>query len=416
MSTILSILLTAVMTWTVQSKSEVSGEGTWPYDIEVAYSCTYQKGDVRQGDTATLTLGNIGGIEVQKVEVWLKSNKNSGAGTMAVRADGQVLAQRSGTLKEWTGHYDNESYQAVTAWEGNRAIQNELCIQVIGTDNSLHIEKFVVTYDAAPARTITLMNGTDTYATLTETDAGGGIQLPALPDRDEWLFAGWSEAEIWVAHETPAMHLGNQRYYPSSDQTLWAVWQWKETASDTYVAEWESGVYLYALKECNLALCGTPSGGKMNVAAMQPSDPEQWYYIERNAAGDSATIMHVSDGVFIGFSGTKIVEKQSFWSVLRVQDRTVFYTMYNEKSYVLFLNVGGSDAMKATLVNANLNTTPTLGLVAAQTEPIESYYTCHPESPRGCENVRETPHEVIVPIGVYELHIVDGKKTIRLSN
>ena len=87
----LLMILLAVMTWTVESKNSVSGEGTWPYSIEVDYSCSYQKGTVRAGDEATLTMSGLGGITVEKVVMHMKANKSSGAGILTILANDKQI-------------------------------------------------------------------------------------------------------------------------------------------------------------------------------------------------------------------------------------------------------------------------------------------------------------------------------------
>ena len=56
MNTLLLSILSLVMTWTVETKSTVSFSGDAPAAIDVEYVCSYQKGTVRSGDDATLTL------------------------------------------------------------------------------------------------------------------------------------------------------------------------------------------------------------------------------------------------------------------------------------------------------------------------------------------------------------------------
>ena len=180
----LLFLILSVMTWTVESKSNVSGEGEWPFDIEVGYSCTYQKGDVRAGDTATLVLSNLGNLSIEQVEVFVKSNKSSGAGIISVVGNEQLLARKDGTFKEWTGSYDNETFHPIAMLSEYCHGINELVISVVGTENSLHIEKFSVTYQMAPAHSVTLMNGTNVYKVMSEEKGGAGILLPSLPDVD----------------------------------------------------------------------------------------------------------------------------------------------------------------------------------------------------------------------------------------
>ena len=63
------LVILAVMTWTVENKNTVSGAGEMPGSVQAIYANTYQKGDVRQGDTATLVLTNIGGRTIEEIVV-----------------------------------------------------------------------------------------------------------------------------------------------------------------------------------------------------------------------------------------------------------------------------------------------------------------------------------------------------------
>ena len=56
----LLLILLGVMSFTVQSKDAVKADGTWPYSMEATYACSYQKGDVRAGDEAVLTVTGLG--------------------------------------------------------------------------------------------------------------------------------------------------------------------------------------------------------------------------------------------------------------------------------------------------------------------------------------------------------------------
>ena len=153
----LLLILLSVMSFTVQTKTTVSVDGATPSNMEVEYSNTYQKGDVRKDDVAALMLRELGGIAVEKVVAYVRSNASGGAGNFEVRANGYTVGQKSGTFKDWTGAYDSQNYHAITLVSGSVANVYSLTIQLIGTANSLHIEKFVVTYGDSPAKSVALI-------------------------------------------------------------------------------------------------------------------------------------------------------------------------------------------------------------------------------------------------------------------
>ena len=81
---ILLFILSAMMTFTVENKSTVKASGSWPYSMSATYQNTGTKGNVTDKDTATLTVSGLDGIAIEKVNVYLKSNKNSGAGILTI--------------------------------------------------------------------------------------------------------------------------------------------------------------------------------------------------------------------------------------------------------------------------------------------------------------------------------------------
>ena len=85
------------MTWTVESKNTVTlaEGGTKPNDIEVSYANTYNKGQVRAGDVAVLTLSNMGGLTVERVSLAMRANAKSGAGVIEVACNNTQLAEKS---------------------------------------------------------------------------------------------------------------------------------------------------------------------------------------------------------------------------------------------------------------------------------------------------------------------------------
>lgn len=415
---VLAVILGLVMTWTVESKSVVVGSGDIPSSTEVDYWCTYQKGSVRQGDTATLLLSNIGGIQIQKIEYSVKSNKESGAGTIIVMADDKTLATRSGTFKEWCGTYDAETYHSVTAWTGQQTISSYLCLQLEGTTNSLHINQFVITYQPAPAYSVDLLISNEHYATLTETSGGAGIELPTIDDRENWQFLGWAPHDSWQVNQLPnTWYQAGAHFYPTENSSLWALWQYRENKEPEYVTDLQDGDYLYLNRQDKLAIKGAVSEGKMEHAAMSPDDEQQVYHIAFNATKDSATILHKATGQYIGYtngSSPKLKDAASKWQVWHGGDSTIFYFVNTQgKKYVLFTSLN-SNIDKAGVMKVNDETNAPTVLLSAEQEKTNPVYTGHPECKLGTDFVLSSDNDVVVPFGIYELHVWKEKKYLRL--
>lgn len=410
---LLSVLL-SLMTFTVESKSSVSATGTWPYSMDCAYSCSYQKGTVRQGDTATLWLSGLNNILVDNIDVYVRSNKSSGAGTFNVWGDGKTLASISGTFKEWTGEYDNSSFHPITIFSGEKIPVNELTVSLIGLTNSLHIEKFVIQYDQVSAKTVTLMNGTQVYATKTEEASGEGIWLPSLTNQGNWHFEGWSEIEFWTLYTTPDIYFPGNKFFPKENGTLWAVYKYDTNNDTTYVTDLQSSVYLYVNNQSKVALCGVPKDGKMGFSSINQQDENQYYTIDF-VDPDTAYITHTLSGTPIGYTAyMTMTDKPSPWLVYHEGEETIFYTNSKGKTYVL-LPIFYDEQLKiqrAGLYNATLGHSPMRLIQPASAK--DASYSCHPEQ-QSIEMVPENEDkQYIIPLGIYQLIIRNGQKYLRL--
>ena len=414
----LTLLFGLVMTWTVETKSSVSSSGDVPNAVAATYANTYQKGDVRKGDTAVFVMSGTAGLTMQKVEIYLKSNSTSGAGVLTVYADLQQIAQKSGDFKTWFSSYDNTNYHALTLWQGTRKADS-WAVQVVGTANSLHIEKFVFTYQPAPAYSVTLMNGKESFATLTETEGGAGVSLPAISDNAQWTFIGWSPCEWWHTSELPLFYPAGS-FYPMEPTTLWALWQRKSTTEENYVTDLQSGDYIYCETTQRYAMTGVPQNGKMGTTIVQTTDSNQVYTIVFDESLETATLQHKASGTFIGYTSTstpQLTAAQSTWHVWHGGARTALFMTRNNKTYMLWpaTMIGESLNFCTSLLEvSNISETTTALLKPAEEEM--PYFTCHPESPEAIERVNAPQQEIIVPFGNYEIHIRDGKKELRLRN
>lgn len=410
------LVLLSIMTFTVETKNTVSvdGDGVLPYNMEVAYDCSYQKGQVRAGDVATLTLGELGGIVVEKIEVSVRSNKEAGAGTFTVQANGKKVSTKSGSLKTWVGKYDNVNYHPISLLTSSVPNVQTLTVQLTGTVNSLHIEKYVITYGPAPSHTVTLMNGAEVYSTIKEEAGGQGILLPSLPSLEHWQFVGWTKTkyEQEVA-ELSTLYPSGTKFYPGEDMTLWAVYEY-QTAPHVYQTELVSGEYLYVNTYDQKAMSGVPENGKMESEVVNIENPNQWYTVTFNTTGDSATIAYTASGVYIGFSGTKLQIRQSKWAVFHEGEKTAFYTTINGKTYMLYPGYDNGDGEYTALVLvSNINETPT-ALRSTTPVTVETRYSCFPGRLEPIENTAAETHETIVPFGIYELHIQNGHKRLKI--
>jgi hypothetical protein len=352
---------------------------------------------------------------VERIEMYMRSNKSAGAGVISVYADGARIAQKEGSLRDWIGKYDNTAFTPIEVFVGRQQLQDSLVINLEGTTNSLYVEKYVITYQQAPAYTATLMEGDDLHTTLTEAVGGAGVLLPSLPDKEIWQFMGWTATSFEAADVCPELYLPNTRIYPTDDMTLWAVWRYMQDYEELYLTDMQSGDYIYANTDNQLAITGVVENGRMQQALVNPLDSNQIYHIDFDPSAQTATIQHLLTDQYIGCEATTLVAKPTHWMVCQNGIHTAFYTIHNGRKYVLWPNrIDEESGLRyaGLLITNDVTKTPT-ALIKPQS-PNEQIYTCYPGHDMHLEQNPTHTHEIIVPFGIYEIHIIRGEKYIRL--
>lgn len=409
-------VIIAVMTLTVTSKSTVATTGDVPSSAAVAYNCSYQKGTVRQGDDAVLTISQLGGVTIRKVEVYIRSNKSGGAGTWSVVVDEQTVATKSGSFEQWFGAYDNTNYHALSLLPKTYQDVQDLTIRLHGTANTLYIDRYVITYTPAPTHTVTLMRGNAVYQTITETTGGAGVLLPAMDDYNDWRFIGWSETEFGQTTTRPELIAPNTVCYPLTDVTLWAAYEYVPSEDSVYVSELTDGEYLYMNTASRKALTGVPEEGRMECELFNRMSYDQVYSFTFTPSKDTVYLVHTATGTPIGYnSQQQLVATPSPWLVYHKENETILYAFMAGRNYILWLDVTdgeGRDPHAGLYPAKPANSTLKLAYPANEDELV---YTCHPENGFGVERIWEKRnYEYIIPFGCYDLHIRNGEKELRL--
>lgn len=408
------------MTFTVKDKNSVTADGQWPYSMEAAFtnSSSQGKGNVGKGDVATLTVTGLGGLTVESVDVYVNSNKTAGAGTFTVSVNENTVATKSGTFKEWTGAYDNSTYHAIRVLNKTCREVETISITLTGTTNSLHIEKYVISYGTKPSHSVTLMYGDEVFATLQEETGGQGVLIPMAPEVEGWWCVGWSKTGCDQVDLSDLVK-SNNTFYPSEDCTLWAIYQYTAEDEMVYETDLQSGDYLYVNTYWMYALTGVPAKGRMTAAPVDTYDPSQVYTFSFQGQ-DTAYITHTNTGTPIGYEGTQLAAKKSPWLVYHEDGQTLFYTIYNNKYYVLWHRIEDitkQDYYAGFYPVETLTGGPvSLCLPGEETEPI---YSCYPEAVRGLEEVNGEwkigNGKWRIPFGAYDLIIENGRKYLKLN-
>ena len=415
---VLLFLLSAVMTLTVQDKRTVKAEGAWPKDMKATYYNTGSKGSVTSKDTATLTLSGLDGVEVEKVLVYVRSNKSAGAGVITMTADGQALYQKDGTYQEWFGAYNNTDYQPI-GWSGEQTAST-LEVQVMGTTNSLHIEKYEITWTEVQAQAYSVTLMTDGVSEVVqETEVGSGILLPERADKDGWFFAGWTSNELMEAtDEQPEIWQAGERYYPKKDVTLWAVWTDVQPPTGERQVAPEDGYYVLELYE--YLLTGDVNNGLMTLVHNDAVYTEDLYYLDFNTADTTCTIRNYVSNAYVGYNATATALRQaeSVWHYRVLQDSTWLFIAKEEENtvWILFQKY---EEEAAWLSDYRLGDNPCCAWSLYRVPDPEQTprWWCHPNTEGVVltnEGVNELTNERVIPWGPFELVIKNGRKVLRI--
>ena len=163
----------ADVTYTVTSTTAVSTSGTAPTGSSASYTQTYSTaGQITSGKYATLTLTNLGGINISNITLSMKSNKSSGAGKLSYSTDGgstwTYLVGSSGSglafnNASWNGSY-TQTYTDIFKTV-NLSNVTKLTIKIEATTNSLYCQSYKITY-TTPGTKVTLTKGSVTNGSI----------------------------------------------------------------------------------------------------------------------------------------------------------------------------------------------------------------------------------------------------------
>ncbi len=437
-------LLALVATFTVATKSTVEQSGVVPVGTEADYFCNYQKGSVRAGDSAVFELSGWKNIEIDKVVLSMKSNKNSGSGSMVMTMDGKtVWSIANSTFKDWSGKYTT-SYTSIehVFSPAKQLSKGQIHIRIEGTDNSIYIESYSFTYHYAEPQpyTVDLYSGQTKQQSLIESAVGSGVRLPKLEDRNGWYFVGWSEIMIASVTQKPALLSAGSMYYPSSNTELWAVYADAEEPQVRRVQQVNCQSGYYAIGSSILKIAYAGSVGSDGLIATKEinltTEDSVWYerqfditdnmiYYIHFAEDSTATIQHVASGTFVGYtSGKKYTNTDTEWRYRVMEDSTIaFYLDQTEEEGMEGMVViwGASynraeDAfygepwpkmIKNTMVRSQLL------LYEVPMNEQDVHYTTQIDKV-DIQTIYDEGTEYVVPIGIYQMHIRNGKKTLIL--
>ena len=345
-------------TYTLTSTTTVKQSGTAPESSVATYertSSTGQKGQMTAGNSTRLELRGWDDYIIKEVELQMRSNMKSGAGSLSVvvgmdtlwKIDNQPFSD-----DVWAGNYSTDWLSIAKSM--NTLVEENECIEIniSATENSLYINSYTIYYAVPQCYTVTFHTGLDTCPPpLTQSAPDKPLILPAWQDTAEWYFLGWSEEEVLENQLTMPLLSAGDSYLPRMNTTLWSVYS--NQRDNRAVSEYISGQYAIAMfnEVTTLEGDGMIMDGyvKDGVVSTQPvglqrnSDGVYCIYstLKENVLYDvqfykdsTVSIMHHDTKRMIGYKGKKLFTIDTLWQyrVLEEDGSLAIYYSY-EDSY-----------------------------------------------------------------------------------
>lgn len=353
------------VTYTLSSTTKIKQSGTAPESSVATYertSSTGQKGQMTAGNSTRLELRGWDGCTIKRVELQMRSNTSSGAGSLSLVIGNDTLWQIDNqpfSDKSWAGKYTT-NWLPITRSMNTIVKENE-CIEIniSATENSLYINSYTIYYDppvVPQCYTVTFYTGLDTCPfTLTQSSPEEPLILPILQDTAKWYFLGWTEVEVLDNQLiTPLLSAGDT-YLPRKNMTLWSVYS--NQRENKAVSEYISGQYAIAMynehtdmEEKGILMNGYVQNGVVStqpVGLQRNSDGVYCIYstLKENVLYDvqfykdsTVRIVHHDTKGMIGYKGDKLFTIDTLWQYRVLEDGSLaIYYPYEDYYYALYM-------------------------------------------------------------------------------
>lgn len=425
-------------TFSVSSTTTVEPTGTCPASSSFLYersAVTGQKGQMTAGNATRLELRGWDGCTIKSVELQMRSNANSGVGSLTMKIGIDTvwsIYNQPFNEEVWAGTYTTEWVsiaQSMTEY-----VSEDDCIEIIisATENSLYINSYTIYYEPAVPKcyTVSFNTGLDTCPPMMQQNfPEEELILPFWQDTACWYFIGWTEKEILENQVlSPIIPAGNT-YIPRKDIQLWAVYT--DVREIKTIDNNISGTYLIAscndwtqmLSGSGLAMLGTIDDDMVKLFDLQmhinqdsiwyitDSSIEQMFYNVDYYDNKTLYLTHSATYEPIGYKATKLYEDDTPWNYKVLDDGSIIlYYAYNKNQYALYFGQqNGRVGAYAQILDIDKWTSNAMWLFPV----VEKEYTSWPFGKF------DELDDIIVPqasasyrLGIYELHIKNGKKLL----
>ena len=434
-------ILTA--TYTVSSTTAVEPSGNVPTYSNYLYertATTGQKGQMTAGNSTRLHLTGWDGCLIRSVALQMRSNTESGAGSLIVKMGEKTVWEIVNTSfadTKWAGAYSAE--WVTVKKELNVQVDDfeEIDIWISATENSLYIGSYTIEYEAAQVgnSVVRFVTGLDMAPADLVAEEGGAVVLPAWQDTAIWHFMGWSEVEI--LEDTPVGELlqAGSKYVPMHNTILWAVYS---DADGSAVTDYVSGKYVVANRNAStevttgsgMAMAGKVIDGAVALCGVEMDSSRIGRYELKTAIADemiydvtilsdtTLQIVHLATGTSVGYKNESLHVSNSLWKYKVLTDSSlVVYYDYKGWQYALLFGYGSDNDVVARSQRVDVGkwTSNAFWLFPI----VYPEYTSWPFGKLyAVEDVmapKDREGEYVLHWGGYELHVKDGKKILYLK-
>ena len=431
--------------YTLSSPSVVEQSGAAPENATFSFersATTGVTGQMTAGNMTRLRLKNWDGCLIRSVVLQMRSNSKTGAGSLNMKIGKRTVWEIDNLPfdhQQWAGKFSTDWVNV--SCDINVLVDNfeDIDITISATENSLYISRYTICYEPSIPMPyeLSFCTGLDTCpSSITQSQIGEPLVLPAWKDTAIWFFKGWSEVEyVEPTNEVVNVLPAGSVYVPKKNTYLWAVYS--DVDEQKAVVDYESGDYVLASRQpvtesvsgSGLGMCGKVKEGYVSLSNVGMDRNDEGIYclhtpitedMQYQITFDSDTtlsIMHVYTNTPVGYKDGNLSSVNSMWRYRILKDESLLiYSIYKNKTYVLCFGFDPYDKLNKDVV-AYLQSVDIDKYVESALWIFPVMFPQYTSWPFG---KLESVENILVPstleggyifyFGRYRLYIKDGKK------
>ena len=431
--------------YTLSSPSVVEQSGAAPENATFSFersATTGVTGQMTAGNMTRLRLKNWDGCLIRSVVLQMRSNSKTGAGSLNMKIGKRTVWEIDNLPfdhQQWAGKFSTDWVNV--SCDINVLVDNfeDIDITISATENSLYISRYTICYEPSIPMPyeLSFCTGLDTCpSSITQSQIGEPLVLPAWKDTAIWFFKGWSEVEyVEPTNEVVNVLPAGSVYVPKKNTYLWAVYS--DVDEQKAVVDYESGDYVLASRQpvtesvsgSGLGMCGKVKEGYVSLSNVGMDRNDEGIYclhtpitedMQYQITFDSDTtlsIMHVYTNTPVGYKDGNLSSVNSMWRYRVLKDESLLiYSIYKNKTYVLCFGFDPYDKLNKDVV-AYLQSVDIDKYVESALWIFPVMFPQYTSWPFG---KLESVENILVPstleggyifyFGRYRLYIKDGKK------